>query len=225
MSVPVERIPDASLRRLFEYLQSLEGAAANGVSTVSSELLAEMAGYNATTVRKDLSNIGSYGTRGIGYDVVSLRNRMRRQLGGEREQRLAIVGIGHLGIALANSDNFESHGYEVVALFDKDPAKIGQQVGSLAVDHIDDMANVVAERKITMGIITVPPAVAQKTAFRLVEAGVLAILNFSSTTVLTPPHVYVRRVDLSIEAQMLSFLSQQAEAQAAAAGAVDIPTP
>ena len=204
------RIPEATVARLPVYLRSLLEMAESKVSTISSERLAERAGVNAAKVRKDLSYLGSYGTRGVGYDVEYLLYQISRELGLTQDWPVVIVGIGNLGQALSNYRGFQERGFRIVALFDADPAKLGSEVGGLRVRGTDALAEVVQAEHVAIGVIATPPAVAQEVADRLVEAGVNAILNFAPTVLTVPPHVSLRKVDLSIELQILSFYQQRA---------------
>jgi redox-sensing transcriptional repressor len=213
---PLRRIPEATVARLPLYLRSLYELAAAGVTTVSSERLADLCGVNAAKVRKDLSHLGSYGTRGVGYDVGVLLSQISRELGLNRDWSIAIVGLGNLGHALANYRGFGARGFRIVGLFDADPARIGEVVGGVRVAHVDDLPAVAARTPIAIGIIAVPAPVAQQVADRLVDAGVVSILNFAPAVISVPEHVSLRKVDLSIELQILSFYSQGRAAPARA---------
>ena len=203
------RIPEATVARLPLYLRSLVELADTKTSTVSSERLAELAGVNAAKVRKDFSYLGSYGTRGVGYDVEYLLYQISRELGLTQDWPVAIIGSGNLGHALANYRGFGARGFRVVALFDAETAKVGEEVGGLTVRHIDDLPDVATHEGIAIGIIATPAAAAQEVADRLVAAGVTSILNFAPTVLSVPPGVSVRKVDLSIELQILSFYQQR----------------
>jgi redox-sensing transcriptional repressor len=203
------RIPEATVARLPVYLRSLAEVADAKTATISSERLAEMAGVNAAKVRKDLSYLGSYGTRGVGYDVGFLLRQISRELGLTKDWPVVIVGLGHLGHALANYPGFQERGFQVVALFDADPERVGEQVAGVSVRHIDDLANVAAAVQPAIGVIAVPASVAQGVADQLVDVGVTAILNFAPAVLTVPPHVSLRKVDLSIELQILSFYQQR----------------
>jgi redox-sensing transcriptional repressor len=203
------RIPDATVARLPLYRRSLLELVAHRVGTVSSERLAELAGMNAAKVRKDLSYLGSYGTRGVGYDVQFLLFEIERKLGLTNESPVVIVGLGNLGQALANYGGFSERGFPIVALVDADPAKVGQLIGSGTVESMDDLARVVADRHVAVGIIATPAAAAQQVADRLVEAGVRSILNFAPAVISVPDDVPLRKVDLATELQILSFYQQQ----------------
>ena len=206
---PLRRIPEATVARLPLYLRSLYELAAADVTTVSSERLADLCGVNAAKVRKDLSHLGSYGTRGVGYDVGVLLSQISRELGLNQDWAIAIVGLGNLGHALANYKGFGARGFRIVGLFDADPARIGEAIGNIRVAHVDDLPAVAARTPIAIGIIAVPATVAQQVADRLVEAGVVSILNFAPTVLTVPDRVSLRKVDLSIELQILSFYSQR----------------
>jgi redox-sensing transcriptional repressor len=176
---------------------------------VSSEGLAELAGVNAAKVRKDLSYLGSYGTRGVGYDVDHLLHEISRELGLTHDWPVAIVGVGNLGHALANYRGFGARGYRVVALVDADAAKVGQLVGELVIEPLDDLPAIARARGVAIGIIATPAHAAQSVADRLVDAGVTSILNFAPTVVTAPAGVSLRKVDLAIELQILSFYQER----------------
>jgi len=203
------RIPEATVARLPVYLRSLLEVAADGQTTISSERLAEMAGVNAAKVRKDLSYLGSYGTRGVGYDVEYLLFQMNRELGLTQDWPVVIVGIGNLGQALAGYGGFGERGFPVGALVDADRSKVGTRLGSHVVMHIDDLPEVVAERAIAIGVIATPASAAQDVADRLVAAGVTSILNFAPAILSVPDGVSLRKVDLAVELQILSFYQQR----------------
>ena len=201
------RIPEATVARLPLYLRVL-GEASGHEPTISSEALAARAGVNAAQVRKDLSYLGSYGTRGVGYEVDYLVRQINRRLGLEAVRRVAIIGCGNLGQALAGYGGFPARGFHVVAAFDADPAKVGSVVGSTTVQPASTLLEVLKEKGIDIAVITTPAPAAQAVADALVEAGVGSILNFAPTTVVVPPHVALRQVDLGIELQILSFYQQ-----------------
>jgi redox-sensing transcriptional repressor len=210
--VPVVRdrsIPEATVGRLPVYLRALVDVAATGTSTISSEELAEAAGVNSAKVRKDLSHLGSYGTRGVGYDVAYLIHQIRRELGLTQHWAIVIAGIGNLGHALANYRGFAERGFRVAALVDEDPAKVGERVGELRIHHVDDLADLVASHDIAIGVIATPASAVQDVADRLVDAGVRSILNFAPAMLTVPPGVSVRKVDLAVELQILAFYEQR----------------
>jgi len=206
---PARRIPEATVARLPVYLRVLAEEAAAGVSTISSERLAELAGVNAAKVRKDLSHLGSYGTRGVGYDVDYLAFQMSRELGLTEARPVVIVGAGNLGQALANYGGFSSRGFPVLAMVDSDPDKVGRRIGGVPVRHVDDLPDIVADSPNTIGVVATPASVAQSVADRLVDAGVRSILNFAPVVLAVPSGVLVRKVDLATELQILSFYQQR----------------
>ncbi|WP_439664571.1 redox-sensing transcriptional repressor Rex [Lentzea sp. HUAS TT2] len=198
-------IPEAAVARLAVYLRVLSGMADQGVNAVSSEELSQAAGVNAAKLRKDLSYIGSYGTRGVGYDVEVLVSHIERILGLTRNHSVAVVGIGNLGHALANYGGFPGRGFPVTALFDVDDDLVGIPVGGIPVNHIDEITSVCMEREVSIGVIATPPPAAQSVCDRLVSAGVQCILNFAPVVLQVPDNVEVRKVDLAVEMQILSF--------------------
>lgn len=206
---PRRRIPEATVARLPLYLRSLFESQHAGTTTISSDRLAELAGVNAAKVRKDLSYLGSYGTRGVGYDVEYLLFQVSRELGLTHDWPVAIVGLGNLGQALANYGGFGDRGYPIIALVDADPSVVGTVVNGIVVGHVDDLPAVVAEHRIAIGIISTPAAAAQEVADRLVAAGVRSILNFAPTIISVPDEVSLRKVDLAVELQILSFYQQR----------------
>ena len=217
-SEPPRHIPEATVNRLPLYLRALVEAAEAKQPTISSERLAERAGVNAAKVRKDLSFLGSYGTRGVGYDVEVLLFQIRRELGLTEDLSVVIVGLGNLGHALANYRGFGARGFEIVGLVDSDPSKIGEVVAGIRVRSINDLPKIVSESTPAIGIIATPAAVAQEVADRLVAAGVHSILNFAPTVLSVPANVSVRKVDLAIELQVLSFYNQRQSDSGVAAG-------
>jgi redox-sensing transcriptional repressor len=202
------RIPEATVARLPLYLRVL-GEASNHMGTISSEALAARAGVNAAQVRKDLSYLGSYGTRGVGYEVDYLLRQINRRLGLDAERRIAIVGCGNLGQALAGYGGFPARGFHVVAAFDADPTKIGTTVGDTVVAPSSTLLEVLKGQEVDIAVITTPAPAAQGVADTLVEAGVASILNFAPTSIVVPDRVALRQVDLGIELQILSFYQQR----------------
>lgn len=202
-------IPEATVARLPVYLRSLAELVDEREATVSSERLAEMAGVNAAKVRKDLSYLGSYGTRGVGYDVEYLLFQMSRQLGLTHDWPVVIVGAGNLGQALANYGGFTQRGYPVVALVDDDRSKVGRQIHGVPVHHVDELESLVAEHNVAIGIIATPAVAAQGAADMLSSAGVRSVLNFAPAVISVPEETSLRKVDLALELQILSFYQQQ----------------
>ena len=211
-------IPEATVSRLPLYLQALTSLAEQGVATVSSEELASAAGVGSAKLRKDLSHLGSYGTRGVGYDVTYLVNQISRELGLTQDWRVVIVGVGNLGHALANYGGFASRGFTVTALLDSSPGVIGESVAGLTVRPMDDLEFVVADYGIQIGVVATPAEAAQDVCDRLVAAGVTGVLNFAPCLLSVPRGVMVRRVDLSTELQILAFHEQRRAASHLAEG-------
>jgi len=203
------KIPEATVARLPLYLRSLLEAAGDGTPTISSERLAELSGVNAAKVRKDLSYLGSYGTRGVGYDVEYLLFQMSRELGLTKDWHVVIAGVGNLGHALANYAGFGDRGFPVAALVDADPRVVGTVINGITVRHINELGQIAAEHQIAIGIIATPASAAQEVADRMIEAGMSSILNFAPTIVSVPPDVSLRKVDLAVELQILSFYQQR----------------
>jgi redox-sensing transcriptional repressor len=205
------RIPEATVARLPLYYRALLEVSEQAVGTVSSEQLAGLAGVNAAKVRKDLSYLGSYGTRGVGYDVDYLMREITQELGLTQDWPVLIVGLGNLGRALANYRGFGARGFRIVALVDADPEKIGECIGEMAIETLDDLPAIVADRHVAIGVIATPAHAAQSVTDRLVEAGVRSILNFAPAVVSVPEGVSIRKVDLATELQILAFYQQHRE--------------
>ncbi len=203
------RIPDATVARLPVYLQILVDQAEQGVDNVSSEGLAELSGENAAKVRKDLSYLGSYGVRGVGYTVDFLVYQIRRELGLDHSWPVVIVGAGNLGQALAGYGGFNDSGFPVAGIVDVDPAKVDTIVGGARVRPVDELGKIVAAHGISIGVIATPTSAAQAAADRLVSAGVTSILNFAPVVLSVPAGVTVRKVDLAVELQILSYHEQR----------------
>ena len=202
-------IPEATVARLPIYLRALITLAEQGVASCSSEELATAAGVNSAKLRKDLSYLGSYGTRGVGYGVEYLRYQIAREIGVTQDWPVVIVGIGNLGHALANYAGFSSRGFRVVALLDSDPARLGEQLDGMNISSSDALEQLVSEHDVAIGVIATPAAAAQGVCDRLVAAGVTSILNFAPTVLAVPDVVDVRKVDLSIELQILAYHEQR----------------
>jgi redox-sensing transcriptional repressor len=202
-------IPEATVNRLPVYLRALYALADRGIATVSSEELAAAAGVNSAKLRKDLSHLGSYGTRGVGYDVEYLVYQVSRELGLTQDWPVIIVGAGNLGHALANYGGFASRGFRVAAVFDSDPLVVGTEIAAQIVRHSDQIESVIARHGVSIGVIATPAAAAQGVCERLVAAGITSILNFAPVVLNVPSGVDVRKVDLSIELQILAFHAQR----------------
>lgn len=205
------QIPPASLSRLTIYLRALNSLLAEGIERVSSEELADAAGVNSPMLRKDLSYLGSYGTRGVGYDVQYLNSQISTALGLTQDWRVAIVGAGNLGRALAGYSGFQSRGFEVVALFDADQLVVGTEVGWLRVSPVQELATVLHRTRANMAVLAVPAAVAQTLCDELVEAGITSILSFAPVVLQIPDHVQLRKVDMATELQILAYHAQRAQ--------------
>ncbi len=205
MSRSPRRIPDATVARLPIYHRGLQALLRARHHTVSSEELADLVGVNAAKVRKDLSYLGSYGTRGVGYDVKNLVVEIGRELGLSENWAVVIVGIGNLGRALASYSGFSDRGFRIVALLDADPAKAGSMVGPLPIRATSELREIVAREDVAIGIIATPGSAAQAVADQMVGAGIRSILNFSPGTLTVADDVAVRGVDLAVELQVLSY--------------------
>ena len=186
-----ERLSLGVAARLSRYLQVLTQAKKMGKETISSQELSDYTHVNSTQIRRDLSGFGKFGKRGVGYNVESLVSQIRKILRTAGQHNIALLGAGHLGKAIASSDIFADHGFRVMAIFDNDPAKVGSDVGNQRVRHIDDLAAVVDEEDIVVGVLAVPGAAAQPLADKLVEAGVRIIFNYSESLLDVPPDVTV----------------------------------
>ncbi len=197
-------LPKATVERLplyLRYLDELPGREA----TVASSQLAQKAGVNSANVRKDLSYLGSYGVRGVGYDVDHLRHQIEGALGLTGDCAIAIVGAGNLGRALVKYDGFRERGFRIVGVFDVDDRKIGMRIDGRRVEDVAALTETVAQRRVRIGVIATPASAAQMVAELLVASGVRSILNFAPVVLRAPDGVEVRRVDLSTELQILNF--------------------
>ncbi len=204
-------IPPASVARLTIYLRALNSLLAEGTEQVSSEELADAAGVNSPMLRKDLSYLGSYGTRGVGYDVQYLNRQISIALGLTLDWRVAIIGAGNLGRALAGYSGFVSRGFEIVALFDADQLVVGSEVGFLRVSEVGDLEVVLERARANMVVLSVPASVAQELCDRVVAAGISSILSFAPVVLQVPAHVQVRKVDMSTELEILAYHAQRAQ--------------
>lgn len=202
-------ISESTVRRLSHYYRVLEEVEAEGKRLISSHRLAEREGITSAQVRKDLSYFGSFGRRGLGYNVQHLRDRIRGILGLDRRWRVALIGAGNIGAALLAYRGFARQGFDVVAVFDRDPLRIGQRLGDLAIRDIAELPRVAGELRIEMGVIATPVRAAQEVADLLVAAGVGGILNFAPRKLFVPAHVALRNVDMSVEFESLSFSLSQ----------------
>jgi redox-sensing transcriptional repressor len=206
-------IPEATVARLPVYLRALYMLAERGVSTVASDELARSAGVNSAKLRKDLSHLGSYGIRGVGYDVEYLVYQVSRALGLTQSWPVVIVGAGNLGRALANYGGFATRGFRIEAVLDSDPSLVGRKLGGSLVRPVSELETIVSTHGVAIGVIAVPASAAQAMCDRLVAAGVTSILNFAPLVLTVPEGVDVRKVDLSIELQILAFHAQRRYAE------------
>lgn len=203
-------IPRPTIERLPLYLRCLTRLDENGVDVVSSEELGRMLGITSVQIRKDLAYFGEFGRRGVGYDVGDLIKQIMNILGVDRSNRMALVGAGHLGQALARYEGFVDHGFSMAAIFDADPAKVGTEIAGQKVLAADLITEVARDLGIKIGIITVPGAVAQRVADQLIKAGVMGIWNFAPVRLEVPANVEVRQENLTVGLLALSyFLAQQ----------------
>jgi len=193
--MPTKQIPDIVIGRLPIYLRELSFLAAEGVAVTSSFELAKRLGVSAAQIRKDLSHFGEFGKQGTGYNVGYLQDQLRRILKVDHEWPIALIGIGDLGRALAHYGGFVNRGFRIAALFDNDPAKIGQRVGDLEIMSTDRLADIVRERGIRVAMIAAPAAQAQKIAETCIVAGIQAILNYAPVTLSVPDGVRVQNLD------------------------------
>ncbi len=186
-----ERLSLGVAARLSRYLQVLTQARKMGKETISSQELSEYTHVNSTQIRRDLSGFGKFGKRGVGYNVDALVSQIRKILRTSGQHNIALFGAGHLGRAIASSDIFADHGFRVVAIFDVDPDKIGESVGSTVVRATRDVGPLIAEEDVVVAVLAVPTAAAQELADRLVEAGIKIIFNYSEALLQVPPDVTV----------------------------------
>lgn len=201
----MKKISESAVRRLSLYLRLLQEADAAGAETISSGQLAERGGTTSAQVRKDLSLFGSFGKRGLGYSVHELLERIRDILGLRRHWRVALIGAGKLGSALFSYRDFEARGFEIRAVFDRDPEKVGSGLGGVTVRADEEMDRVLREEAIEIAIVAVPGEAAQHVVDRVVKAGVGAVLNFAPVRLKVPRGVTLRNVDVTLELEGLSF--------------------
>jgi len=201
----LKRIADSTVRRLSLYLRFLEEFETAGLTTVSSDELAARGGTTSAQVRKDLSFFGSFGKRGLGYQVAELTQRMRRILGLEREWRVIIVGVGKIGAALAQYEGFQQRGFRIVGLYDSDPAKVGREIDGIDVRAIDSLAEDNRESPVDIAVIAVPASAAQRVVDQVVAAGVAGIMSFAPIQLHVPAEVTLNTVNMAMELERLSF--------------------
>lgn len=203
----------ASVARLTIYLRALNSLLAEGIERVSSEELARSAEVNPSTLRKDLSHLGSYGTRGVGYNVQYLNRQVSLALGLSLDWRVAVIGTGNLGRALAGYSGFVSRGFEIVAMFDADHLVVGTEVGYLRVSSTENLEAVLKRSRANIAVLSVPGPAAQELCDRVVAAGISSILSFAPVVLQVPPNVQLRKVDMSTELQILAYNAQWAQGQ------------
>jgi redox-sensing transcriptional repressor len=189
------RVPEGVIERLPQYLNVLIQLRQEGQETVSSARLGELTDVNPAQIRRDLTHFGSFGKRGIGYDVGTLIERIQRILGSDHTHRLALVGAGNLGSAIAGYQGLRKHGFIVSAVFDSDPAKVGGRIGDLKVRDASELARVIAEQGIRIGVVAVPQSAAQLVTDQLAAAGVSVILNYTPVIVKVPEGVTLHNTD------------------------------
>ncbi len=202
-------LPNATVARLPLYLRALTQLRSQGSTTCSSDQLAEATGVSSANVRKDLSHLGSHGTRGVGYDVAHLRAEIAQAIGQTQDWNVVLVGAGNLGTALAAYPGFTSRGSRIVAVVDADPRRIGERVGDLAIEPIEQLARIITERSVSIAIVATPGPAAQEVADRLVATGVTSILNLAPVALRVPEGVDVRQVDVAAELQILAYHEQR----------------
>lgn len=205
--VKVPRIPPMTVRRLSTYYRILRGLESQGdTEPLSSERMSALTGFTAAQVRRDLAYFGSFGKRGVGYDIQELQHSLRMILGIDRQWAIALIGVGNLGMALLSYRGFSSQGFHISSAFDSDATKHGRRIGHIVVRPVEELPRVAREDNIQMAIVTVPPAEAQTVIDQVAAAGIRGILNFAPIQVQVPPGVKLVRVDLSIEMEYLSYL-------------------
>jgi redox-sensing transcriptional repressor len=214
--IPVESISELTINRLSVYLRCLQQLENEGVTTVSSQELADRFPLNSAQIRKDLAYFGEFGVRGVGYNASRLREHLVNILGIDQERRVLVLGAGNLGTALSHYSGFNTGGFRIVAILDADPHKVGKKVpGGLVIESVEDLSRIVKERAIHIAIITVPAPSAQRVFDQLVAAGVQAILNFAPAQLKGHSEVKLKNVDLKINLELLSFFLSHAHRLAA----------
>jgi redox-sensing transcriptional repressor len=201
----VYKIPEATVMRLSIYSRYLHQLMGEGVETISSGEIAQGVGVSSAQVRKDLAYFGEFGTRGVGYKVEELYGHLMKILGLDRNWNIIIIGAGKLGSALALYQGFADRGFNISAILDVDPDRIGNRLGNVEVEKLELLEKRVTESNVSIGVVTVPAGVAQDVTDKLVNAGVKAILNFSPRVLRVPNDIILRNVDLSVNLEVLSF--------------------
>ena len=208
----MSRISESTVRRLSHYYRVLEEVDVEGKRMISSHRLAEREGVTSAQVRKDLSCFGSFGRRGLGYNVQHLRGEIRAILGLDRRWKVGVVGAGNIGAALLAYRGFEKQGFDVVAVFDSDPERVGSLLGPHRVRDVGELPGAIAAGEVEIGVIATPPAAAQEVADALVAAGIKGVLNFAPRKLFVPKGVALRTVDMTMEFETLSFAIAQESA-------------
>jgi redox-sensing transcriptional repressor len=207
-----DQVSELTTNRLSVYLRCLNALDAAGVKTVSSQTLAQQFHLNAAQIRKDLAYFGEFGVRGVGYYVKDLKRHLRQILGLERKLKVAILGAGNLGLALADYPGFRQEGFQIIALFDTLSNKVGQQSRlGVPIFDIKELRRIASKEKIGIAVIAVPADSAQRVVDQVVAAGIKAILNFSPGTLRAPADVKLKSVDLTVSLESLSFYLAQEE--------------
>jgi len=201
----MRKVAESTVRRLSLYLRFLEEFEGQGVATVSSGALASRGGTTSAQVRKDLSFFGSFGKRGLGYPVPELADRLREILGLKQRYQVGMIGAGKIGSALVQYRGFKQRGFDIVAIFDSDPAKIGRQWNGLTIQDIATLEAEFARRPLGMAVLVTPADAAQPVTDRLVALGVKAVLNFAPVQLVVPDDVVVKTVNLALELETLSY--------------------
>ena len=207
MSPQSSQVPNSAVRRLSLYLRQLEALEADRVAPVSSRKLAPSLGLTDAQVRKDLAYFGQFGRPGVGYEVMPLIHRLRSIFGTDRVSHILLVGAGNLGKAVTAYQGFRARGFELVAVFDDDPQKIGGSVGQLSVQPMTELPQTANQHAARLAIVAVPAPAAQRVADQLIAVGVRGILNFAPTRLNSPPDVTVLNIDVAAELEQLSFLT------------------
>jgi len=200
-----KKIPEGTISRLFIYLREITALRRMNIRTISSAELGERVNLSDAQVRKDLGYLGHFGVTGAGYDTQELKAVLEKMLGKDKIWNVAIVGAGHLASALLTYPGFKKHGLNLIAAFDSDPKKIGEKVSDVEIRSVDDMSKVIKEKRIAIGIVSVPAESAQTVTDELIRSGVECILNFAPAALTVPENVKVKDVDLSRELETLSF--------------------
>ncbi len=202
---PNPQVPEPTVVRLSGYLRALTRLDAEEVERASSAVIGQRVGVHPAQVRKDLSYFGEFGRPGLGYGVADLRAHLARIMHADREQRVVVAGIGHLGSALLGYKGFAARGFRIVGAFDNDPSKIGMRIGPHLIQDIRDLPHVVRELGVAIGVLSLPADGAQQVARLMAEAGVRAILSFAPTQISVPAGIAVRNVDVTRELEVLAY--------------------